>query len=343
MTNPLPPKSELRASFKRVYDGPDRLQREYDLVKESETLGMELETYRRLYELRGEMSVMRYPESSWFWGIGEWGKYIFKLPKDRILPLSWKAATKIIKNAGVLAAIPLVFGAVKYILEEPKRDKQARYEAWQIINSAKGQRSEAGRIEALQYLVKQNVNLQGLIVTDTFINGVKLPNAKLSDANFNKTALKLADLKDADLKDAYLNEAELNSAELNNANLAGAKLVGAKLFYTNLSGANLDGANLSGAELGNANLSGANLRSTDLSGSDLGNVNLGGADLSGADLSHVIIAGADLRSAKLNRAKNIDLEEIKTANNWQAACYDPDLRQKLKLPQNTECDRKSDL
>ena len=52
MSNNSPSIDELRESFNRVYYGPDRLQREYDLVREAERLGVPLDTYRRLYELR---------------------------------------------------------------------------------------------------------------------------------------------------------------------------------------------------------------------------------------------------------------------------------------------------
>jgi hypothetical protein len=44
----------LRDSFNRVYHGPDRLRREYELTMEAERLGVHIDTYRRLYELRGK-------------------------------------------------------------------------------------------------------------------------------------------------------------------------------------------------------------------------------------------------------------------------------------------------
>ncbi len=44
----------LRNSFNSVYDGPDRLQREYEMAMEAERLGVHIDTYRRLYELRKE-------------------------------------------------------------------------------------------------------------------------------------------------------------------------------------------------------------------------------------------------------------------------------------------------
>ncbi|RUS93913.1 hypothetical protein DSM106972_095120 [Dulcicalothrix desertica PCC 7102] len=73
MTNTPPTIDELRESFNRVYDGPDRLQREYDLVMESERLGVPLDTYRRLYELRGEEHMNPYPKpKNWQYAPREW-------------------------------------------------------------------------------------------------------------------------------------------------------------------------------------------------------------------------------------------------------------------------------
>jgi BTB/POZ domain-containing protein KCTD9 len=331
MANSLPPKAELRASFKLVYDGPDRLQREYDLVKESNRLGMDLETYRRLYELRGEMSVLGYPEETqWFKQPSAWFKYIWNLPKNRILPLSWKAAIKLLKNASIVAAIPIVYGAVRYVLEEPKREKQAHLQSWQIINLAQGQTGEGGRIQALQDLAKDDENLEGVKVSDTFLNEVQLPNAKLDNANFQNTKLKKANLKNANLhnanlKNANLHNANLNNANLNKANLNSANLNKANLIYANLNSANLGGATLIYSDLGMANLNGA----------DLSEANIGGADLSGANLS-----GADLGGAHLEGATNIKPEQIKMARNWRDGCYDPDLLQKLNISQNPKCDEK---
>jgi BTB/POZ domain-containing protein KCTD9 len=261
MTNHHPTKAELRASFKNISDTPDRLQHEYDMTREAKRLDIPVDEYRRYYDLRGHES------------------FIEELPKtklnDRVMwwvkQLSWKFIVKHRSTIGAIAgALPVITGAAQYVSEGQQRTKQAQYQAWQIINSAKVEESSsAGRILALQDLVKYDVNLARVDVRNAHLVGIQLSNAKLNEAQ--------------------LNNVNFNKAKLNNANLAGAKLIFAKF-----SGADLDGANLTGADLG---------------------------------------------YAKLDGAKNINPEQIKTANNWEDACYDSDFRRKLKLPQNPKCDK----
>ena len=75
--------------------------------------------------------------------------------------------------------------------------------------------------------------------------------------------------------------------------------------------------------LGNQlSLSRMNLSFTDLEGTDFKGANFSNADLEGADLS-----GADL-----SNTTGITTEQIKQAQNWQQAHYDPAFRQKLGLP-----------
>lgn len=83
-----------------------------------------------------------------------------------------------------------------------------------------------------------------------------------------------------------------------------------------LAGVNLDKADLAGIDLANASLPGASLQSANLQGA-----NLRGANLQGAD-----IAGANFRAAR-----NLSVEQIKSAKNWQKASYDRKLGTKLGL------------
>jgi hypothetical protein len=91
--------------------------------------------------------------------------------------------------------------------------------------------------EALEYAVKNNINLR---------------DADLRGANLNSADLRGADLNGADLRGAYLRGADLRGADLSCANLSCANL-----NCANLSGANLSGADLRGADLRDADLNGA--------------------------------------------------------------------------------------
>jgi hypothetical protein len=292
-------KADIRASFKNVRNSHDLLQRECDLAREARKLNLPLEEYRRFYELRGEISfIEEYPLG---WKPIEWIKYIWNLKLDRKLSLSRKAILLTIKNGAIIATIPILFGVGRYWLEGPQREKQSHYQAWQIINFAKGQTGDGGRINALQDLVKSNVSLESIDISNAFLGDIDLPKSTLRNANLNK---------------ANLSEANLSEANLSEANL----------IYTNLSGANLSKADLSGADLSEADLSGANLSE---------------ADLSGASLSDTSIGCSKYFCTNFKGAKNINLEEIKQAKDWGEACYDSNvvrqLGQKPSLQHQKKC------
>lgn len=55
--------------------------------------------------------------------------------------------------------IAIAAAAAVFLLESPDRRKAAQYEAWQVINSAMGQTGSGGRIQALEDLNKDGVDL----------------------------------------------------------------------------------------------------------------------------------------------------------------------------------------
>ena len=151
------------------------------------------------------------------------------------------------------------------------------------------------------------------------LSGAKLSGAKLSGANFYG----------ADLSRAYLSGANLNGANFYSANLSSANLSSANLCFANLSGANLCFANLLGAYLSSAKLIGANL-----SGANFFSANLSDAKLSGANFSNTKLNNADLCGANLVEAKNLTIEQIKQAKNWEKAVYNPEFCDRLFFAEN---------
>ncbi|MBD1804087.1 pentapeptide repeat-containing protein [Microcoleus sp. FACHB-SPT15] len=139
-----------------------------------------------------------------------------------------------------------------------------------------------------------------------------LKDANLSGANLSQANLSLANLSLANLSDADFSLANLSDADFSLANLSDADFSLANLSQANLSQANLSQANLSRANLSQANLSQANLL---------------GANLSGANLS-----GANLFKSNFKNTKNLTPEQVKVAENWDKAIYDPDFREQLGLP-----------
>jgi uncharacterized protein YjbI with pentapeptide repeats len=118
----------------------------------------------------------------------------------------------------------------------------------------------------------------------------------------------------------------------------GAELVktfmpGSNLQAADLSQANLSEANIYGADLSGANLQGAELVKTFMPGCKLQN-----ADLSQANLLKANIDGSDLSGANLQGAKNLNLDQVMRAKNWEKAKYDEDFRKKLNLKgSNCKC------
>jgi hypothetical protein len=158
---------------------------------------------------------------------------------------------------------------------------------------------------------------------------IKIIGSFLSDVDLKGAYLKGANLKGANLGHANLYDANLNGAYLEHAYLGHANL-SANLGHANLGHANLEHANLEHAYLGHANLSLANLNGTYLSLANLEHANLYGANLEHANLEHAYLKDADLESAK-----NLTVEQIKAAKNWEQAKYSPEFRALLGLPPET--------
>ncbi len=162
------------------------------------------------------------------------------------------------------------------------------------------------------------------------LNNSILVKADLSQANLNFANLSNTNLSEANLPAVKLISANLVQANLNNANLSAADLHEANLNKANLSDAILDGAKLTNTSLGNANLNGAILIGANLRGATLSKANLTKADLSGADLYQANLSSTNLNKTDLRKVKNLNIIQIKQAQNWHLATYDPEIDRLLK-------------
>ena len=217
----------------------------------------------------------------------------------------------------------------------------------QVVRKCSGKEFCAGRIHALEELVKARRSLKSTNLSNANLIFANLNGANLIFANLNGANLNGANLNGANLNGASLNDANLRSASLNDANLRSASLRSASLRSANLNGANLNGANLNGASLRSANLNGANLNFTNLNSANLIFANLRSAYLIGANLNGANLRSANLNSANLNftnlnsanlifanlrsaylsdasliDAKNLTSKQIKLACNWEGAYYE---------------------
>lgn len=178
---------------------------------------MPLDNYRRLYELRTEEHIDPYPKpKKWREIHREWAKWFIHLPGKNRLSLLRKGGFWLVKQG---AALTVLYAVGHYIWTIPVRHKQAEeqkkqahYQAWQVINSAAGQQTSGGRIEALQDLNKDEISLANLSVPNAYLVNLSLDHPDLSSANFSHS-----NLYKAKLPKAYLYKANLQNAFLHNA------------------------------------------------------------------------------------------------------------------------------
>lgn len=97
---------------------------------------------------------------------------------------------------------------------------------------------------------------------------------------------------------------------------AGIELPVANFSKAHLKTANFSLSQLLGASFNDANLQGASFR---------------GTDLRGASFKETDLKGADICKANLRQVRNLTVEQVKSAKNWEGATYDDDFRRKLGL------------
>jgi uncharacterized protein YjbI with pentapeptide repeats len=182
-------------------------------------------------------------------------------------------------------------------------------------------------------------NLVGARLDRVKLNNCSLIKADLREANLKLANLSHANLNEANLTKAQLDRANLIQANLSHTNLSAANLNEANLNKSDLSDATLDGALLTNASLGNTNLTNAILIGANLRGATLSRANLTKADLSGADLSGVNLTGANLNKADFRKVKNLQVVQIKQAQNWELGIYDPEIDVLLKAELPIEASR----
>jgi uncharacterized protein YjbI with pentapeptide repeats len=259
-----------------------------------------------------------------------------------------------------LGQVSFIFTAIislsQWVYEAPVREKQTNYAAWQVVESAKDQPANGGRIEALQDLNRTQcypvlghlspffcshhpVTLTNLAAQQAFLEGVNLSHATIESANFSGACLSRAILDGADLQSAILTSAHLTVGY----GFAIGSVAGGKATPTcsvgdsqkaRERGASLIGANLERATFTNALLGGVKLQHADLSYANIQNASLGYADLTGAkldyaDMEKTSLDQVDLAGASLVCVRNLTPDQVKAANNWQSATFDAEFALQL--------------
>src|SRR3974377_1321594 len=72
-----------------------------------------------------------------------------------------------------LSSLGVLIAVVFYFAESGERLTKKHYQAWQVINTAQGKGGNGGRIEALQELNADGVQLTGVDVSGAYILGIR--------------------------------------------------------------------------------------------------------------------------------------------------------------------------
>jgi hypothetical protein len=297
---------ELDKSFEKVRKITDPYIRQYTIQKEAKRLQMTTSDYEKLRSFRNKGANV--PDAPSDGLIERLAWYFQDLTVKQRFSVSWNFLSWLFQNIPNLAVL---FVIIRFIIELPQKERQARYQAWQVVHLAHSQKISGARISALEDLNEQGESFASLILEeDTDLRGIYLENANLIDAK----------LVGVNFGEAILKRANLENANFENANLGRSQLSNAILI----------GTNLTKASLGEADLTNANLAHSKLNGAILIRTNFEGANLEEANFT-----GANLAKANLTKVKNITVDQIKSAIYWQSAIYEPNFRERLGLPQYT--------
>jgi len=170
-----------------------------------------------------------------------------------------------IVTVGNVESLSIVTAAFLFLLEGGKRRQREHLEAMEVILSCQqaGARLSHARNQALELLSESGLWLDGVDLSATNLDDLRVPYARWRDVNLSNSSLRRVLLADADLQHSDLSGADLSQANLQHADLRGANLKGSDLRDADLSGADLSGADLSGADLTGADLTGATLSNDD--------------------------------------------------------------------------------
>jgi uncharacterized protein YjbI with pentapeptide repeats len=178
-------------------------------------------------------------------------------------------------------------------------------------------------------------NLKSCNLLKANLDRVKLNRSILINGDLRQAKLTGANLSDTDLTKANLTQANLDRVNLMQASLTAANLTNAKLHQANLNKADLSDALLDGCQFQQASLSSANLMGAvciqaDFRKANFSKSNLSRVDFSGANLDLVNFTDTNINKTDFRHAKNITIEQMKQADNWYLALFDPEFDRQLR-------------
>lgn len=246
----------------------------------------------------------------------------------------------------LVAHFTVIVAVVSYFAGADDRQRETRYQAWQVINLAQGKPGSGGRRAALQELNEEGASLRGVDVRYAVLDGLNLPNSRLVASTFDSASLTRSDFRHADLGGASFKDATLSFSLFDGSNARGADFRRARLqeasmpdmwlkradldstfgYQLDLSGSTLDNVEAENAMFQNANLDSVEASESNFRGAELIGVGLRRADLHDAifadsrlkwsDLYRANLSNADLRGVTLE-ATDLRFANLDAVQNWR--------------------------
>lgn len=220
---------------------------------------------------------------------------------------TWKSVSRV---AEILGKLTIFVAIATWIFEIPDRAKEKHYRAWGIIYAGMGKRGNGGRVDALQDLNKDHVDLDGVDLRNAYLGQVQLPNAWIQNANFENAYLGQANFSHSRAPAAgFISKTSFVRADLWAANFRNVDFVDNDFSFANLSNAGFEdatfmrGVRMKHVEINNTRFQGATIVGVDFEGTDLSYGHFDNALFVDVDLSKAKISVDALKGARFCRTK----------------------------------------
>jgi uncharacterized protein YjbI with pentapeptide repeats len=157
----------------------------------------------------------------------------------RLVTATKTALPRVVEIADKVGKLAIIVTIASYFWEAPDRAKSRHYQAWQLIDLARGGPGDGGRRSALEDLVRENVALTGVDLSRANLDGLDLRSAKMDEAIFNLSSLNGTKFQcrgalnmSFDLSRLYnpCRHTELSGAVFKNARMTGTNFSGAAIY-----------------------------------------------------------------------------------------------------------------
>jgi uncharacterized protein YjbI with pentapeptide repeats len=181
----------------------------------------------------------------------------------------WLKRWALIDLIKILGGLSVVVAAWQYITGADERTTARHYQAWQVINLAHGKGGSGGRIEALQELVRDGVDLSGVDLAGAWLQRIAIPGARFVYGKVDSADLRLANLANAVFGEVTGVRANFAGANLRRARFSEGNFREVFMESATLCWASFDGVDLEKASLAESNVMGLTMVYVDLRGANL--------------------------------------------------------------------------